>query len=574
MPTFKNLLSYLKIRSKYLKKILLGFFSFAAATCIIFYLNLGTIVTDTKWRSFDEAILPDLFASMIVGFIATFIWGFVNKEEKKIEDEEFLERIKELGDEFFRSPLFQSEKNIFREGLFKEIHKTLGGLKEDEVNAVFNRAAMHIHNCNCIYVIGAAKQDQMFSGENNGVSRYLDATIERIRNGKKIIYKRITSLNLKDDFKAHLGKCFDANTGNISSNIEIMFLEDFLPSYTYLLIDNKFLMLSLNYPDQENENFCLYTEEENCNIILEYRNHFNRIWSEEEKRNAKVSNIDQFIYVHDYQTEALKEIQKIKNRINMFPKFGTLFQKNAYDDLKKFADKFDESYINSIKIDHNTVNENVISVFNNYLKLLKNGDTYKTITFWSFWKNLIPNKNLLESFVTNNVNALAEDAYLERVLIIDIAKIGTKSEENKKYEDGIRIIIRENVRILEYQPKYVFRLLFTSGHDFYENDGYNFAVVNIKERRLDISIEKKTHHSSNINEYIIFKPIRVNHEINTTEIIRNNQDELNKCNDKLNVVYREWSEKQNLSELKEFISSLKLEDELISKLIGRPWPHK
>lgn len=136
-----------------------------------------------------------------------------------------------------------------------------------------------------------------------------------------------------------------------------------------------------------------------------------------------------------------------------------------------------------------------------YLSTLKTEDTYNTLTFAPFWKNIIiPNSQLEDcDFVERNREALSNGAAILRTLIVDKNALETA---NGEYFSLIKEIIKINIQILtEYPNNYEFRIFFTEKHDEYRKEYYNFAIIN---RKYSISEPDKI-----VDDRIIFAPSNV-----------------------------------------------------------------
>lgn len=379
-----------EIFKKLKKPALLAFLAVIGYCSYLIYQNLSTKQND-RFGMFEEAILPDLTASIIIAFFVTVFWDAISNYEKRKEKDELLKEFRSQLNNFWETT-GKNERELFEKDLLKGVQNIAEGLSKDSASKVFERAARYINDCSEIRVIGTIKENKGGKKfESEGARICIEATENRIARNKDLVYRRITALNLKTIFKEHLQRCFTLKAEN--SDMGLIFLEHFSPAFSYLIIDDKFIMVSLTYDDHQIQEVCLYSETNEQGLISEFKRHFNAIWEEEteKRRNAVITEIDEFNHIYRIQSEAETYIMNLKKRINEFRPEDSLFQKQALKDLELFSKKY--KYEEETTIRHSTANENLIQIFINYLGFLEAGDTYLTITFCGFWSNLIAKKS-------------------------------------------------------------------------------------------------------------------------------------------------------------------------------------
>lgn len=156
--------------------------------------------------------------------------------------------------------------------VISEIDNALKGIKRAGLNVAYNKATQFIANCSEIRVIGSVSFDHINKDIQENIDKYFTMTLARIGDGEKIKYRRIAPIpdNPKNDrFYEHLEACFEAKVDN--QDIEMMLMDSFPAACTFLIIDDKFLMLSLNFPDLSSgikREHCYVTQ--NAKIIEDY----------------------------------------------------------------------------------------------------------------------------------------------------------------------------------------------------------------------------------------------------------------------------------------------------------------
>lgn len=464
----------------------------------------------------------------------------------------------------------------------REIHRALKGLRKATIEDTFTKAASYISSCDEIRVIGTAKQDHWNGKIKWSVDKYLKAIITRINENPTLKYRRLTTLNVSDDFKSHLLACFENN--KLHHSIKVILLEDFVMAYTYLIIDSKFLMLSLNYPEQSSipqNQFCFYTED--FEILTEFQEHFRAVWDKEKESNKEITNADDFRYLVEYQSKASESLKVIKKAINNFPNHRTYFQEHALIELEQTANRFKGISSLELEINHSITNGNLVSLFCIYISMLEDSDTYETITFSRFWTDILRNETMTHKFLSTNKSALDRGAIISRILVVDTIKIDKHFETNQNvdeheiymYIEMIKKIVECNVDLLKtyelfnednndlYRTNYDFRVLFSKNHDHYEREFYNFAIINTAKSK----------------EKIIFEPGNST-SIDSTKLFSSNKSEnIHRIEDKREKLLRvneAWKIQQSTENILKFISELSINknENLLTRIFGRSFKIK
>lgn len=498
------------------------FLLLCAIAIMILFDDNGDFYKEPHWASILN-LMPEIGGSLLIGLILNITLNRIieNYEEtksdiKKKEDEALLAQQKE--DEEKRALKQSTENKAFIDDLAnktrEEIHHLLNGFREIRVVEVFQKAKEFVQDSSTIRVIGTAKQDYSDSEANHRISEYLKITVERVKRIRpKLRYRRITTLNMTHNFTSHVEDILENNPYNNEKNdfendCKILIIDDFIPAYTYLIIDDKFLMLSLNYSEQPHNTYHYYTE--NKRIIEQFTYHFITVWNRERRLNKSINSVEDFRYYLNYRKEIQESLNQIKHTIKSFPNNNTYFQKHALKELQQVANIFLGIERKEVEVKHNVANGNLLSLFCTYLSNLKQGDTYETVTFYDFWKDIINNDHQESGFLSNNEKALGRQVKMTRILVVDSKRIDNNSK-NSSYRNGIGHIIDINFRLLkEYPSNYDFRIYFTSRHNILRREFYNFAIINsIKE-----NINQNT---ISVKERILFEPVNTQN-INSTRI--------------------------------------------------------
>lgn len=323
-----------KIR-KSTKPLLLGASILSLALCIYVYFD-PPLALSQRIVVFIQSLSTNFIASIFTVVCAAITLGGINRLEKEKERKESLEDIYGELEKFWKQKI-DEEKTNFKNEILIGVQNIADGLTKGLASDVFEMASWYIADCKEICVIGTVNMNLAAKEfESEGVEKCVKATEKRIQDNQGLRYRRITALNLNPLFHNHLKNCFDLKKSK--SELNLIFLGDFSPAYTYLIVDKRFLMVSLTYGERDNQRFCLYTEDEGSEVILEFIKHFDTIWDDEiKKKNVVITQIEEFKHTYEYQSNAETQLKIIKDKINEFPKFPTLFQKHALKDLESFA---------------------------------------------------------------------------------------------------------------------------------------------------------------------------------------------------------------------------------------------
>ncbi len=456
---------------------------------VIALFGLGIILFEYPQNEKVSGLLTEIIGAILVGLFGFFILDrFIKANERiarEIEREELKKFISSIAGE-----------------TTQEVHRLLKGFREIEVNEVFDKARHFISDCSYIRVIGTAKQDYSENIANENIKNYLLETLERVKKQKPIKYRRITSLDLKEKFLKHLTDVLKLKPEGEDYDFKMMLLDDFVPAYTYLIVDERFLMLSLNYSDQTHYSRHYYTE--NKFIVWNFIEHFKSVWRKEEKNNKTLDNPEDLIYYYNYRKRVQEYLDGIKVAIKSFPNYKTYAQEHAVEEIKQTMDRFQGLAKKELEVVHTIANGNLLKLFCIYLDNLKKGDTYITITFYEFWTSILERGRREPDFMGKNEKALINGADMKRILIVknNIDEINKEDKETFEYSCNIKKIIEKNIKLMSnpaIKGNYDFKIYFSTAHDELRREYYNFAIIS--SEREDSNINKTKH-----LEKILFEP--------------------------------------------------------------------
>jgi hypothetical protein len=528
------------------------------ALAVITIILAGFLMIYGKWPEDLKDYGINVMSSILVGAFVFYIWKAASEVEKLEEREKliskFISEVKEIGRENELS-------------MIKAINDVLSieGLKKVKVSDAFDKASSYIKNCDQIYVIGTTKQRQHNGTINYSIDRYLQSTIGRLQKKYKIDYRRMTSTLLEEGFQNHLSECFNL-VKDSNHDFRVIMIDDFIPSYTYLIIDKSFLMVSLNqseldYAAKYHSSFIT----EDTSIIERFRDHFRSVWKVESKSCTIIDNIDAFNYECKFMAQVSRQLSLIRESIKKLPSSDRLGNRHVLSELSQTASRLTGVANGLLKIDHNSANGNMSRLFNMYFQNISGIHTYKTITFLKFWADFYSQHNGIDIFLDNNFEALSKGAIVERTLVIPKnLQVTYDSLDKAKIIKMYSEIITQNLilqdKISNMQGHYKFRLLFSDKHQLYENKLYNFALISNDDE----------------SEVIIFDPSRdlpiqnTSISIFDTSVNRDNNvrmfDEVSIKKKMLNKIEKEWRNQELLQIHISFLLDLRISKVFLKRM--------
>lgn len=434
---------------------------------IIFMIGFLYFIINTGGENSLYDLSIEIAGALLVGLIIYFTWNQIQLREQSIKEEET-----KLLQEAEKKETEDKIKKITQASV-TEVHRLNAGLREIDVENVFKVATQFIIECSTIRVIGTAKQNYTELNTLSAITDYLEKTIERVKKSKPLKYRRITSLRTTDNFIEHLATILDNKKSSSSNDFKLMILNDFVPAYTYLIIDEKFIMLTLNYSDQSISTKHYYSQ--NHVTIQNFIKHFKTVWHEERESNKVIEESSTLKHYFYFRKKTNDYFDRIKRHLNNFSDFPTYSQEHVIEELKQTEHRISGLSSNEIEVHHTIANGSLLRLFCIYLKKLKLNDTYQTLTFRDFWEDIINENRKEPNFVRRNIEALNNGAKITRTLIVK-----ESYAEDEKYSEDITKVIKLNFEILNscHNPdNYLFRIYFTDKHDYLRRWFYNFALI-------------------------------------------------------------------------------------------------
>jgi hypothetical protein len=411
--------------------------------------------------------ITEISAALFCGIIITLTWDFIIATLGTIKNEEIL----------------------------TEIHSIYDGFRLVDLEQGYNQASKLIVNCKFIRIIGAAQQDHQNEEIKTAINNYLNVTLRRIKNNApQLKYRRISNTDLNDKFQSHIKEVL-AHGKASNHNLEMIFFDHFAPFYTYLIVDESFMMLIINHPPESDAHCeqCLITE--NRTIIKLFKEQFTNIFEAERKLRKSVKTGEQFEKYQQIYKKIHQEIEEIVRSVDALPTIQERHMKYLWPELSQLKEGLQGLKSQRLNINHTLSNGNLLSIFCTYLNNMKEGDMYKTITFYEFWQDIVNKGDREPDFKLANLNALKKGAIIERLLVIDqdilrkilgqqsiqMAQLDDKKMQEITYFYGIQQVIKLNIEIQNAYPiHYRFRILVSSNHQKLRSNFFNFAIVKEK----------------------------------------------------------------------------------------------
>jgi len=382
---------------------------------------------------------------------------------------------------------------IKNEQIIHEFVKTNKGFRLIEVEIAFALASKHISNCENIRAIGTAQQDHRSAVIRLAIKNYLESTEKRLSNQlRPVKYRRISNITLNEEFKNHIKSVLSVKNVNFH-DIQMIFYSHFTPFYTYLIIDDKFMMLSINHPPNS-ESYCEYCLVcENKQVIDLFITQFIKIFEKERDFRRTVNDVKSFEKSQTFDRIIYSGLENIISSISNVSNINEHYKRYIIPELTQFQKSITGLSDQKLEINHTISNGNLLSVFCQYMDGLSKGDTYTTITFFEFWYDIINKGRREPDFVDANINALKKGAAISRLLVIDediINKYLKKQQFSREeiisemkeltYFFGIQKVIKLNLKMYKDFPEnYSFRILIHKRQQELRQDFYNFAILKI-----------------------------------------------------------------------------------------------
>lgn len=523
-------------------------------------------------KYFDKSIVNFYYFTLIIALLV-FAWLTVSQILSLKRNDSELKRHHELYEDKLQSLRIAFENSRY------------GFIPLDEKERVTRiiAALSGSHPCNKISVIGKTL-DYLDEEE---LKPYLNAYEERMRKNQSFEYRRITSrqINKEGYLYKHYLNLFDSNSDN--KEFSILLMNEFSIANTYIIIDDRELIVSLHIIKEENnvENstappefmemkasfLCL-----DKSIIAGYQAHFDGIFNQNKANVCKTKN--------DFLEEIASNINKDKLRaINKNMKgiiAGSL--EEVYFSIR--INELEQQFLSiqrkhKLTIDHTNSNGSIIKAFCVCLDNLRQGDAYFTISHSGFWQSVLqPNRMVRPiDFVQSTFVALDNGASIQRLFLLQPSKIQSWlsyikspnviiSQENisdfNDYKQFINILSL-NMKFYEYiqlnnlESKFRFGILFREDNGSGDFATFNYALIlrqNPNEYVAfspDKEVQKKNDHQYSIYRTSVLFLNRKEKEMEMQNLFNEKISQMNKLVKEYNV----QRDKRTL-EQKEFIDEV------------------
>ncbi|MCG8330179.1 MAG: hypothetical protein MI974_20945 [Chitinophagales bacterium] len=330
--------------------------------------------------------------------------------------------------------------------------------------------------------IGQVKNIEIINSYYEAIEKRLSQNTPRDR----FRYRRITIMELEDNFKQHLNKCFE-NCEQNDNQTEVILLEDIDMQFTYYIIDTSIVVINLYTYSRDNVLDCPYAYWSNDPDTIDlFINHFDRAWRRETHFGNIITSKDEFQEFIPFNESLLSGLREIKKYIKKLPN-SSIRTAWAVNEINQTKDRLKGLVEYSLGIKNKITNGKLLTIFSYYVRRLNENDKYHTISFFEFWENITSEDT--RDFYNANRSALIKGANITRIYIINNNNITLD-----KYIASQRVILEQHLKLAETYSNYKFKILF------YPSDKYMRLLFEYKNFAIWYGQ----------NETIVFKPEYVN----------------------------------------------------------------
>jgi hypothetical protein len=452
------------------------------------------IVYNADWQYLTSDTIINLF-SFSIGF---FLWGTIQGLENssvptvKEDIEEVLSKFKVT------------------------IEKPDNFIERQSEHEAFSAAKRAIQKAKSIFTIGVVKDVPSSSQEKKD---YLEATIGIVgKKDSKVDYRRIMSHNFSDDFLLHLKSVlqsvadFKISNPRVKNNknAEIIIGTNFCLPYSCLIVDDAFLMISLNYPgkDKGNESYLVSSERE---FVSAFKKHFEELWNglKKDLENESIIDPNKLSALRNEIAEVSNNSIAISRSLYKYPRNDNNFSlKYAIESLNEIAGFFSQINMLSYKVNNNNKTSNINSIYTSFFAGIKEGDSFDSVTSVDFWTKTLDDYHSSpgeDDFVKESEKLLEKDSEgkkggygvtVRRVLLLDyylpdklladelsVTTLTASANNIKKwvYWINAKRVIQHHIQLMIKYPlsRYDFKLYFVKqdGVGPLENKIGHYAIL-------------------------------------------------------------------------------------------------
>ncbi|MFK8101159.1 MAG: hypothetical protein AB8G15_01490, partial [Saprospiraceae bacterium] len=327
------------------------------------------------------------------------------------------------------------------------------GFHKEDINKTLIKAAKLIEKAKHFRVVGVGRQYINKFRNIESINKYYKAIEDRINDIKmedRFRYRRITIMELTQEFQTHLAKCFDhADQANNKNKAELILLEDIEMQFTYFIIDEDIVVINLYTYSNENVLDCPHAywsnEPETINLFI---NHFDRVWRREHHCGNIISSKKEYNEFIPFNLDLLTNLRDIKSYIKRLPRESARTSW-AINELTQTKERLKGLTEYSLGIKNKVTNGKLLVLFSYYVRQLNKGNKYLTISFFEFWENITSEDT--NEFYNANRMALGNGADITRVYLIDSSKITTD-----RYISKQKLIIKMHCNLMKSFANYQF----------------------------------------------------------------------------------------------------------------------
>ena len=233
-----------------------------------------------RQKLFDNPILMALFGALL-GFLITILTKKTSLDNLPIS-ETWLVLLILIALSALLGGLYSKISSI-EENTFSLLNQTGANFKIISPNEASILASKMIKESEMVRIIGTARQDVIETKNSDVAKRYLLNTETRFSKKEHIIYRRITSKNIRLNFANHLLKLIERSKKNKHS-MEIKLIDNIEPIISYQVFDEKGVLVFIDNHIVSNISdnaLAMWSTEEI--VIKTFSEHFESAWRSIEK---------------------------------------------------------------------------------------------------------------------------------------------------------------------------------------------------------------------------------------------------------------------------------------------------
>lgn len=497
----------------------LAFLALLLACILLFFGNRF----DTSGESFWSSVFVEIGTALFAFAFIYFIWDNI---KKPIALEEQNQHLKKELDE---------QSDSMKGFITQEINEALGSLRYERTDIAFRHAASLLPHSEIVRILGIINFNRRSNEVGLNISDFLRLLEARVVDYELFKLRILASTKLHYIFNKFFVKWFSNKAQ--ATDFKLLLTQNPIPLLTYVIVDTKYLIVIFNFPGKTQSfkiQFCFVTE--NKSIIDNFISNFRSTWNEERIENKEIDSKESYHYYSDLFEKSDSTIERIRKSITKGSKFEHIFQNHIIRELDLALERMKVIDNYEFEVQHSLPSGTLLRLYSYFLNRMEPGDTYETITFYSFWNNVFSRGKRDPDFIRDNKAAIQKGANITRIFVLneelvlfDEANHNAENIDKNKYQGYLNLlsskkVLEENLRLLyEVEPKhtYDFKILFSNKHEDYRARLINFALL------------KK---GGNQEEMVLFEPGDINYN-GSTKLWLYKEDYLNTHTNMENVLH-------------------------------------